>query len=421
MTVRPRTEPVFYVKVAPEGESSERVDLSHKILSFVFEDSEKKADKLLLTVDNWDLRNFDEPVWRKGNLLEVAWGYPGDMAPAREVVIQKVTGFQTLSIEGHAKSVLMHKVTRCRVFENKKRSDVVRAIAEENGYGTALQDIEDSGEVLPMITQARQTDAQLLKRLADKEGFEFYVDFDGLHFHQRRLGQRPIRVLRWYTAPEVGEILSMNIENDVTAKPGAVSVQGRDPLTRKDIDARGSNATTSRDSLAPVIEIVDPETGATRLERRNVSEDVRPSPQATAGTAKREADAHFRKGQQTAVELTATVLGDPSLLAKTVVEIQGIGQRLSGKYYVKEAKHKIDSSGFTVEIKAGSDGHNQAGGAPSQGKPNRGSAANNDPNALRPIEVVDPESGKTRIEYRDTRGRAVGVEDPATGTSRPGN
>lgn len=421
MTVRPRTEPVFYVKVAPEGGGSERIDLSEKVLSFVFEDSEKKADKLQLSVDNWDLRNFDDPVWKKGNILEVSWGYPGDMAPARECVIQKVTGFQTLSIEALAKSILMHKVARCRVFENKKRSDVVREIAEENGYGGAIQDIEDSGEVLPIITQARQTDAQFLKRLADKEGFEFYVDFDGLHFHQRRLGQRPVRVLRWYTAPEVGEILTMNIENDVTAKAGAVSVRGRDPITRQDIDARGSNATTTRDSLAPVIELVDPETGTTRLERRNVSEDVRPSPQATAGTARREADARFRRGQQTAVELTATVLGDPSLLAKTVVEIQGIGQRLSGKYYVKEAKHKIDSSGFTVELKAASDGHSQSGGAPSQGRPNRGSAANNDPNALRPIEVVDPETGATRIEYRDSRGRAAGVEDPATGTSRPGN
>jgi hypothetical protein len=121
------------------------------------------------------------------------------------------------------------------------------------------------------------------------------------------------------------------------------------------------------------------------------------------------------------VELSATILGDPSLLAKTVVEFQGISQRLSGKYYVKEAKHKIDGSGYTVEVKCLRDGHSELGGAPSGGRANRGSAANNDPNALRPVEVVDRETGATRIEYRDTRGRATGVEDPATGTSRPGN
>ncbi len=405
MTVRPRSEPCFYVKVAPEGGSSERVDLSQKVLSFQFEDAEKKADKLVITVDNWDLANFDDPVWRKGNIIEVAWGYPGEMAPAREVVIQSVKGFQTLNIEGHAKSVLMNKVARCRTFENKSRSDVARALAQENGYSASMQDIEDSGEVLPAITQARMTDAQFLRRLANQEGFEFYVDFDGFHFHQRRLGQRPVRVIRWYTAPEVGEVISINIENDVTAKPGAVRVAGRDPMKRKDIDEKGTNSTTKRDTLGDVIELVDPETGSTSLAKRNVSEEVRPSADASSGTAKKQADAQFRRAQQTTVELSATVLGDPSLLAKTVVEFQGLGQRLSGKYYVKEAKHKIDGSGYTVELKCLRDGTSERGGAPSKGKPNQGKAADADPNKLREVEVVDPESGSTRVEYRDTRGR----------------
>lgn len=400
MTIRPRTDPTFWVRVVPEGAGAERVDLSDRVLSFAFEDSEKKADKLVLTVDNWDLSNFDDPAWKKGNILEVSWGYPGEMAPAREVVVQKVTGFQALNVEGQAKSVLMNKVARCRTFENAKRSDVARQVAEENGYGSQLQDIEDTAEILPIITQARMTDAQFLRRLADREGFEFYVDFDGFHFHQRRLGQRPVRVFRWYTAPEVGEVLSINIENDVTAKPGAVSVRGRDPITRQDIDERGSNATTERESLAPVIEVVDPETGAVSIQRRNASEDVRPSPDASAGTARREADARYRRAQQTTVELTATVLGDPAILAKTVVEFQGISQRLSGKYWVKEAKHKIDGSGYTIEMRCLRDGTSELGGVPSGGRPNRENAEDADPDALRPVEVVDPETGATRTEYR---------------------
>ena len=407
MTVHPRSEPTFFVKVAPEGAGVEHVDLSERVLSFVYEDSEKKADKLVLSVDNWDLSNFDDPVWKKGNLLEVSWGYPGDMTPARQVVIQKVTGFQTLNVEGHAKSVLMNKVARCRTFENVRRSDVVKQLALENGYGADLQDVEDTEHVLPVVTQARMTDAQLLRRLADREGFEFYVDFDGLHFHQRRLGQKPIRALRWYTAPEVGEVLSLNIENDVTAKPGAVSVRGRDPIAKTDIDQHGTNAETKRDSLAPVIELVDPETGATRLERRNVSEAVHSTAEHSDGTAKREADARYRKAQHSTVELKATVLGDPSLLAKTVVELQGISQRLSGKYYVKEAKHKIDGSGYTVELRCLRDGTGEVGGAPSKGKPNPSTAADNDPGALRPVEVVDPQTGQTHLEYRDARGRGA--------------
>ncbi|MEO7729592.1 MAG: contractile injection system protein, VgrG/Pvc8 family [Kofleriaceae bacterium] len=407
MTTRLRTAPSYFVKVLREGHASERLDLSDRVLSFVYEDSEAKADKLVLSVDNWDLKNFDDPVWKKGNLLEVSWGYPGDMAPTRQVVIQKVTGFQTLAVEGLARSVLMNKLARCRTFEHVTRSDVVRQLARENGYGAAYQDIEDTLHVLPLVTQARMTDAQLIRRLADREGFEFYVDFDGLHFHKRRLGQRPVRVLRWFTPPEVGEILTVNIENDVTAKPGAVDVRGRDPLAKKDIHERGSNAKTERDSLAPVIEIVDPETGATRLERRNIAEDIRSTAEPSSPTAKREADARYRRAQHLTVELSATVIGDPSLLAKTVVELQGISQRLSGKYYLKEAKHKIDGSGYTVELKSLRDGHSELGGAPSNGKPNRGRTADNDPDALRPVEVVDPETGRTHIDYFDNRGRTA--------------
>jgi phage protein D len=408
VTVQPRTDPIIFVTVVPEGRAARRLDLSEKVLSLVYEDCEHKADKLVLSVDNWDLANFDDPIWKKGNLLEVSWGYPGDMAPTRQVVIQKVTGFQVLAIEGYSTSVLMNKVTRCRTFEHLTRSDVVRKVAEDNGYPPNRQDIEDTGHVLSVITQARMTDAQLIRRLAAQEGFAFYVDFDGLHFHKRRLGQRPCRVLRWFTPPEVGEILSINIENDVTAKPGAVSVRGRDPLQKKDIDERGSNAKTQRDGLAPVIEIVDPETGATRLERRNISEDIRSTAEPSSAAAKREADARYRQAQHVTVELSATVLGDPTFLAKTVVEIQGISQRLSGKYYVKEAKHKIDGSGFTIDLQCLRDGHSDLGGPPSQGKPNRGDTA--DPDALRPVEVVDPETGQTNIEYRPSHGRSAAGE-----------
>ena len=403
-----RTEPIFYVKVEPAGATSERVDLSSRVLSFVFEDAERKADKLRLTVDNWDLSNFDDPIWKKGNILEVSWGYPGHMAPARQCVIQKVTGFQTLTVEALSKAILMHKVAKCRVFENKKRSEVATQIAQENGYSGFSADIEDSGETLTAITQARQTDAQFVKRLAEKEGFEFYIDFDGFHFHKRRLGQRPVRELHWYTAPEVGEVLSINIENDVTAKAGAVTLRGRDPLTRKDINAKGSNSETQRESLASTIEVVDPETGKTHLEKRNASEDVRPVAHASEQGAKREADARFRRAQHTTVELNATVLGDPSLLAKTVVQISGIGQRLSGKYYVKEARHKIDGSGYTVELKTMSDGHNQSGGAASKGSPNTASPKPPSDTSLEPIERVDPETGATHIQYRDARGRGSG-------------
>ena len=400
-----RDAPLFVVKVAPEGEDAQRLDLSDRVLSFEYEDSDEKADRLTLTLDNHDLAAFDEPWTRKGNLLEVAWGYAGNLTPPRQVVIEKVTGFQVLAVEGHGRSMLLHRVVKTRTFENKTRSEVVRQVATKNGYDASHQQIDDTDERIPVLSQARETDAQFLARLARKEGFHFYVDFDGLHWHQRRLGQAPIKTLRWYSDPNAGEGLSIHVENDLSGKPGAVRLQGRDPLQKQDIDVQGSNAETKRDVLAPLVEIIDPETGKSHLEARAASEESAPTAAPTASLAKRQADAGYVNTQRTTVELTAAVVGDSDLLAKSVVEIQGISQRLSGKYFVKEARHRIDASGYTVTLRCLRDGHSEAG-VQSKGRPNDTKGADADPGALQQVETVDPETGGTSVTYRDSRGRS---------------
>ena len=139
MTAANRSAPGWIVSVVGEGNAEEAItDQSHRILSVEYTDAERKVDKLVLTVDNKDLSNFDDQVWKHGNKVRIAWGYPGRMSPTRECVITKVNGFLNLRIEAKALSVLMNRVTKRRTFERMKRSDVVRQIAEENGYGDAL-------------------------------------------------------------------------------------------------------------------------------------------------------------------------------------------------------------------------------------------------------------------------------------------
>ena len=99
------------------------------------------------------------------------------------------------------------------------------------------------------------------------------------------------------------------------------------------------------------------------------------------------------------------MVGDPDLLAKSVIEIQGISQRLSGKYFVKEARHRIDASGYTVTLRCLRDGHSETG-VQSKGRPNDTKAADADPGALQQVETVDPETGGTSVTYRDSRGRS---------------
>jgi len=266
--------------------------------------------------------------------------------------------------------------------------------------GDALKDTE---EVFECLNQAGETDARLLTRLARREGFRFWVDQTGFHWHSRRFDQPPARVYRYFTDPNQGDILSVSLDNDVLAKPGRSRVRGRDPRRRTSIDVSGSDADTPRSSLGEVIEVVDPETGTTTLDRRNATASVRSSAASSEGRARREANARFRTSSQKTVELKLQVVGDPEQLAKSIVEVQGVSQFLSGKYYVKNVKHVLSSSGYTMELDCLKDATGRMArrverARASAGRANRAAPRSRD--ELRPVEVVDPETGRTRVEYR---------------------
>ena len=495
-----RTKPTVLVKVIPDGkQDGVRVDVSERVLSFEYQDCEAKADAVKLTVDNGDLTAFDNPTWKKGNIMEVTWGYPGAMAPTRRCLISKVQGFAALTIEAYALSVLMNNATQSKTWEGLTRSEVAQAIAESWGYGTDLQHIQRTERVFETITQGRQSDAAFLAKLARQEGFIFYTDHQGFHFHERDVEQPPHRTYRYFTDPGRGDVIGISIENDITAKPARTRVRGRNPMERADVSAEAqgpprlpegtqavevlpdgtTRALVGWGTLAPVPETVaeglrqlaqaqtneagaadaaaraayergdmqalraasdqarahraaadqiqnmalsqvrstreggvttvypgdyDPpeETvgdfewdassgepmppealrgeytfaaeqylqdyidqhpdaqrgipleGTTGASRNSTEETVTTAAESQE-EAEEEALVRHRRVQQTTVQMTMTVIGDPTLLAKSVVEVTGLGRRLSGKYYVTEVTHKI-GQGYTCALKMRSDG-----------------------------------------------------------------
>jgi phage protein D len=345
-------------------------------------------------------------------VLEVSWGYPGNMAPPRRVTVKKLKGFTTLDIEGQALSVLMNREAKTRQWENKTRADVVREIAKEHGYEGQFVDVDDTAESFDVINQTAETDARFLRRLAAREEFEFYVDDGGMHFHERRQSAAPTHVFTWFSDPGRGDVISVSVESDLVKRAGKVTVKGRDPMTRTTVESSSSSANTTRATLGETVEVVDPETGSTSLETRNATASVHPTASSTSKRAERESAARFRAAERSTVKLSMNVVGDPTLRAKSIVEVRGITPLLSGKYYVTEVKHVVSGSGYTCELKLTRDGTGRMAKKVAQeqrGERNRTRPRND--GEVTQVEAVDPETGSTRIEYRQ-EGRRVGYDDP---------
>ncbi len=407
MSINPANSdrPYFTIKVTPEGKGSVSVDLSDAVISFEFKDSEKKADLLTLKIDNNDLRFFDDPIWRKGNIIEFTFGYPGRTSPPRQCTIQSVKGGRQLTVQAHALSMLMHKVKRTRTWENYTLAEIATKIAGEYGSDLGVPGGFDKDNIfiereldhkVSHRHQAAQTDAEFLSGLARRYGLEFYVDSRGMHFKRRNMKQRPVRVLTWFNGE--GDFLDFDIENDITRKPGAFTLKGLDPLSKKVISHRADNDSTKRAGLAPVIEIIDPRTGQASLQARHAEEDIGHSTEVSATAVKAQAAGRYQQTQQTTVKLSFKIIGDPDVAGKRVIDFQGLGKRISGSYYVNEATHTIDSSGYHTAGKAHTDGH---GGYGSQNVASKASLNAKDAGKKpEQIERVDPRTGVSHIEFR---------------------
>lgn len=419
MTPADRSAPGVRITALPSESAANGVpiNLEGRILGFTFEDTALKADQASIQLDNFDLSLFEVPELAGGAVLEVSWGYPGNMAPPRRVVVKKLKGFQTLTVEGQATSVLMNLTAKTRSWVGRRRSDVVREVAAEHGFVGEVVDVGDTPEVLESVHQAGETDARFLRRLAAREEFEFFIDDSGFHWRPRNQASPPTHVLTWHSDPGRGDVMSVSVETDLVRRVGRVDVRGRDPLNKAPVEGSASSSTVGRPTLGEVVEVVDPETGTTSLQRRNATASAHPTAATNSEAASREAAARFRAAERDTVKLSMQVVGDPTLRAKAVVEVRGISSALSGKYYVTEAKHVIGAAGYVVDLKLTRDGLGTGvKGRPQGGQPNRNPPAAGA--ALKPIEVVDAEGGGTHVEYRRD-GKTIGAEDPEAGMSVP--
>lgn len=396
--------PFFSVKAIPEGKGAKALDITDQVLSFEYVDEERRADKLTLTLDNWDLSVFDDPTYRKGTILEVTYGYAGRMAPVRRAVIQRIKGGRSLTIEAHGMAMVMHKIKRSRVWENQTLAQIATQIASSYGsdfniQGGALSDnikIDQALDQARTRSQASETDATFLSRLARRHGLEFYVDSQGLHFKTRNMAQAPIKEFVWYNGD--GSFIDFDIDNNIAGRAGSVTKKGLDPLGKKVVSHTAENGSAKRSGLAPVIEIVDPTTGQETLQARAAESHLEHSSEVSDAGIKSHAEGKFRKTQHETIHLNFEVVGDPDVLAKRVYLFSGLGKRISGRYYATQVTHKIAHDGYKTTGKSKTDGH---GG---YGQNNAGSKAalnKKDPSqAVTEIEVVDARNGQSHVEYR---------------------
>jgi phage protein D len=290
-----------------------------------------------------------------GSPVEIYMGY-GDRGKLDLMITGVLTelstsfpssGLPQLTLSGYDNSYCLTKGTRSKNWENKKDSDVVREIA--NDYNLTPK-VDDTQAVQPKIERSQESAAQFITKLANRNGFEFFVVRKELVFRKPANDEKGVIELAWGRglvsfSPEINlseqvtqvEVYGWNIQtkSPIVGKARKGDEPGRDP-------SRDSGK--SRSSGAEYLQKVCRDSEATLRVREPVFSQQEADQRARAILKRRAEGFVGGRGES---------IGIPDIRANVNVSLKGLGDFFDTTLYVHQATHTVDTSGYrtTFEVK----------------------------------------------------------------------
>ena len=267
------------------------------------------------------------PIAMSGIITEITTSFPEGGSP--ELVI---AGYD------HGFPLTMGKNTDN--WTKARDSDAAHKIASSNNINAI---IETTTESHPQIEQNQESDWEFLKKLADRNHFELYVDeLRVLHFGKPN--DKALAVVKL----EYGQgLLNFKPEANLAGQITRVEVYGRDIKTNKPIigiasagEESGLNGKSAGQLLNAFVR--DPSKRPVLRLRQPVFTQAEADQRAKA--ALNERAKQFLTGE-------GETIGLPEVRPDRNVELANLGIPFSKVYYIQQATHKIDANGYRTRFK----------------------------------------------------------------------
>ncbi|MEH2381754.1 MAG: VgrG-related protein [Nostoc sp.] len=250
-------------------------------------------------------------------------------------------------IRGYDISHRLHKGRYNRSFLNETDSDIVKKIVQEVGI-TAK--VDDSGPPHEYAFQENQTNMEFLRERAARIGFELFIKCvqegesdirSELHFRKPGAGEKPLK-LKW-----LKDVLSFSVRVSSAEQVSAVEVRSWDYTQKKLI--------TSTAKSEQIVTKTGNKLGSSTSTQFNLNKKppkmiVVDQPVFGSKYAEAMAQALCDELGGEFIYADAKAEGNPNLRPGRVIELEDMGDRFSGKYYVTETRHCYNQRIYTTEF-----------------------------------------------------------------------
>ncbi len=307
------------------------------LLSVVVYQDVEAPGMFVLRLVNWDPAQLkitwsDDPLFAVGNAVEVRLGYVDNLDT---LLVGEITGLEpefrdgeipTLVVRGYD---LRHRLLhgrKTRSFTQLKDSDIASRIAGERGLAAQAA---DSGVTLDYVLQHNQTDLEFLQERARRIGYEVVVADRTLYFRPHQNTQQATLTLKRDI-----DLLEFRPRLSTLRQAGQTSVSAWSVQDKAAIVAQA----TPGDLGTMMGGRISGPAASDQAFGASVAVQVS-DPVSNQAEADQLAKGWLKDMALSYITGEGISIGRTDLRAGTVVNIDGVGQRFSGLYYVTSATH----------------------------------------------------------------------------------
>ncbi len=350
--------PYFEVKIEgrPQGQNVIR-----DILQVSYKDNIKEIDSFEITINNWDAatRKFkysDSDLFDPGKELDLWMGYYGKNS-LRLMIRGQITalrpsfpagGGSTLSISGLN---LLHKLRTQQqtcAYEDMTDTEIAQQVGKRLGV-KILPTSAPGEDKYKYILQDNQYDIIFLMKRARRIGYDLIVEEKGENGQSQETVlrfQRSLNVRLITYQLEYGRSL-IEFKPDLTTanQVGEVTVRGWDALNKKKIEY-----TAKRSEIG--VKGVGSKGNQEAIEQsfKQRKEIVATKPIESEAEAKTLAIRTLEEIAKDMIKGSGSTVGLTELRAGNVIQIDGLGERFSGRYFITSTTHSIGDSGYITQF-----------------------------------------------------------------------
>jgi phage protein D len=294
------------------------------------------AAQLTLRLAAWDsdtqeLTWTDDSALAPGTTVEVDMGYLGSAVPmfAGEIVGLDLEASPTeravLTITAYDILHRLGRGQRRKSYEKTTYAAIVRKIAQEVYKLEA--DAKDDRSIDPehdVVNQQNLSDLDFMLRLAGEIGYELFADGKRLVFRKSHVGESPE--------------LTLDASRDLIQFTATLSAA--DQLGGVDVLAFNSDTKQSIKVSADNVDGSDQNYGAVPSRLVIVGEPITSEEQAKA-----RANVELLRIRTSYLEGSGSCLGRTDLRAGMTIQIDNLGNRFGGAYYVPSVTHSLSAGG----------------------------------------------------------------------------